>query len=111
MAEHWGLSLIQEPENFDYVQNIVDIVFVHGLTGNHKSTWTALESGVFWPRDLLPESLPHCRILTFGYDSDWTNYSAFHGISSIAEQLLGTLAGHCGHNQAASLCSLPQCSK
>ena len=32
-----------------------------------EKTWTA-ENGVHWLRDLLPEDLPHARILCWGYD-------------------------------------------
>ncbi len=46
------------------------ICFVHGLTGNRKSTWT--HKGVtktFWPEKLLPGDLPKARIFTFGYNA------------------------------------------
>ncbi|KAH0562121.1 hypothetical protein GP486_003181 [Trichoglossum hirsutum] len=54
---------------------VIDIVFVHGLTGNREKAWTH-RNGNFWPRDLLPEDFPRARIMTFGYDADvvrfWT---------------------------------------
>lgn len=31
-------------------------------------TWTHPENDVMWLRDLLPKSVPHSRIMTFGYD-------------------------------------------
>lgn len=31
-------------------------------------------NGVFWPRDLLPEDCPTCRVLTWGYDSHVTRF-------------------------------------
>jgi len=46
------------------------IAFVHGLTGNRETTWTDNESGIFWPRDLLPNDMPTARIITFEYDAD-----------------------------------------
>jgi len=45
------------------------IVFVHGLTGNRRNTWTHNDGG-FWPQELLPKDLPTARIMTFGYDVD-----------------------------------------
>jgi hypothetical protein len=44
------------------------IVFVHGLNGQSKNTWTS-ENDVFWPKDLLSKTCPDVRILTYGYDS------------------------------------------
>jgi len=61
MAKHARLSLI-----FDSETKAVDICFVHSLNGPSFSTWTA-KSGTFWPRDILPKDVPHCRIFTCGY--------------------------------------------
>lgn len=47
----------------------VDICFVHGLTGNRESTWTAHGQSVPWPKALLPSNLPNARLLTYGYDA------------------------------------------
>jgi hypothetical protein len=54
---------------FDPLDAAVDIVFVHGLTGDRERTWTSPVNGVCWPRDLLPAFLPDARVLTFGYDA------------------------------------------
>ncbi|ORY55944.1 uncharacterized protein BCR38DRAFT_317636, partial [Pseudomassariella vexata] len=56
----------------------VDIVLVHGLNGEPQKTWTA-KNGVFWPTDLLPESLKSARanVLVYGYNADV--YSKKHG--------------------------------
>jgi len=114
-------------------------VFVHGLQGHSKNTWTWRADGnksknsalidsqqrrsrlkfwsrkvkseddpailverqprtaVFWPQDLLPEECPNARILTWGYDSNVSNF--FNGSASKnsilphASDLLGDLNG------------------
>ncbi|KAK3896916.1 Alpha/Beta hydrolase protein [Staphylotrichum tortipilum] len=47
----------------------VDICFVHGLTGDRESTWTAEGQSIPWPKSLLPPRLSRARILTYGYDA------------------------------------------
>lgn len=47
----------------------VDICFVHGLTGNRNSTWTAHGQSTPWPKTLLPPEFSRARILTYGYDA------------------------------------------
>ncbi|KAL1891171.1 hypothetical protein Sste5346_007804 [Sporothrix stenoceras] len=52
----------------------VDIVLVHGLNGQPKRTWTA-KNGLYWPAELLPETLKDCpaNILVYGYNADVYN--------------------------------------
>ncbi|KAJ4125602.1 hypothetical protein NW765_001376 [Fusarium oxysporum] len=47
----------------------IDICFVHGLTGNRDSTWTAKGQSKPWPKVFLPLKLTSTRILTYGYDA------------------------------------------
>jgi hypothetical protein len=47
----------------------VDICFVHGLTGDRTTTWTAQGHSDPWPKTLLPSKLGTARILTYGYDA------------------------------------------
>ncbi|KAL2843245.1 hypothetical protein BJX68DRAFT_157101 [Aspergillus pseudodeflectus] len=54
---------------YDCPDAVVDICFVHGLTGDRERTWTADGQATPWPKLLLPSRLPRARILTFGYDA------------------------------------------
>ena len=72
----------------------VDIVFVHGLTGNAYNTWLHKDTGVHWPSELLGRDIPHARILSFGYDADivnlWSPVSNSR-LSNHAENMIGDL--------------------
>lgn len=48
----------------------VDIVFVHGLTGDSYDTWLHKKSGIHWPSHLLGQDIPGIRVLSFGFDAD-----------------------------------------
>ncbi|KAK6432725.1 hypothetical protein LTR95_011106 [Oleoguttula sp. CCFEE 5521] len=47
---------------------IVDIIFVHGLTGDRIDTWTTTK--LFWPKHCLQHSFPQARIFTHGYNAN-----------------------------------------
>ena len=77
---------------------LVNIIFVHGLGGSSKGTWTHSETQSFWP-EWLPEKngLENVRIATFGYDANWSNITAPSnalGIADFAMQLLDALDLH-----------------
>ena len=99
-----GLSLtIREVLNygvkvlFDSGNSVcVDIVFVHGLTGDAYNTWLHKETGIHWPSKLLGQDIPHSRILSFGYDADVVNIlgggpASNSRLSNHAENLVGEL--------------------
>ena len=72
----------------------VDIVFVHGLTGNAYDTWLHKATRVHWPRDLLKQDLEDIRVLSFGYDADIVNMwnpASNSRLSSHAENLVSHL--------------------
>ncbi|EXJ74810.1 uncharacterized protein A1O5_01506 [Cladophialophora psammophila CBS 110553] len=57
----------------------VDFVFIHGITGSQTATWTAENDQgvkVLWPRDLLPDKIPDCRVIMYGYDANVVNFWA-----------------------------------
>ncbi|GJC77738.1 protein SERAC1 [Colletotrichum liriopes] len=70
---------------FTHPDAIVDVVLVHGLNGDPEKTWTSRDGkGVFWPADLLPQSLGKTRanILVYGYNADVYTTSKSHRSAS-----------------------------
>jgi len=57
----------------------LDIVFIHGLHGDSKATWTksaVFGTSIFWPESLLPQDIPDARILSYGYDANIAHFWA-----------------------------------
>ena len=71
----------------------LDVCFVHGLTGNRVSTWTASGATEPWPKTLLPSELPRSRILSWGYDAYVmrTGVSSSNGMKEHAANLLADI--------------------
>jgi hypothetical protein len=70
-----GLALVFSPDR-DQREPIgdFDIIFVHGLGGSARSTWTHPRTKWFWPQNLyVKKGFQKARVLTFGYNSDWAN--------------------------------------
>ncbi|KAF2475988.1 uncharacterized protein BDR25DRAFT_278738 [Lindgomyces ingoldianus] len=85
-----GISSLHTAEN-----SVVDIVFVHGLTGDREKTWTAKNAPAPWPQSLLPSKVPNARVLTFGYDAyvvDWKGVVSKSRIGNHAMNLLTSVA-------------------
>lgn len=75
----------------------IDIVFVHGLTGNAYDTWLHRGTGIHWPSELLRQDIVDGRILSFGYDADivsFWNPASSSRLSNHAENLVGELVRH-----------------
>lgn len=65
-----GLNVIYAPNN----DHKVDIVFIHGLGGASRKTWSKNEDPeLFWPLKFLPLEPDICltRILSFGYNANF----------------------------------------
>ena len=72
---------------------IADVVFIHGLGGGSRKTWAKNEDpALFWPGEWLPrdENFQDVRILTFGYDADWSKESILN-IQDFGKSLLYAL--------------------
>ena len=67
------------------------IVFVHGLRGHRRNTWT--KDGVCWPAELLSkeDALAHVRVLTFGYDADIVKLIGRPSLNSLFDHSINLL--------------------
>lgn len=66
-----GLHLIHRPEN---AAPKADIVFIHGLGGTSRSTWSKdRDPELFWPSTFLPleQDICNMRIFTYGYNAEF----------------------------------------
>lgn len=75
---------------------LFDFVFVHGLGGGSRKTWSKTSSiGHYWPGEWLPKdpAFKNVRIHSYGYGSDWVrgNDSCLN-IHHIGKSLLGELS-------------------
>lgn len=64
-----GLNLL-----FDVPEPQVDFIFVHGLGGGSRKTWSiSPDIQHYWPKEWLPNDpeFRNVRIHTFGYMADW----------------------------------------
>ncbi|KAL6818967.1 hypothetical protein V8C40DRAFT_252159 [Trichoderma camerunense] len=65
----------------------IDVVAIHGMTGNALTTWTH-SNGKLWLRDFLPEALPGIRVFTYGYPSTTIIAAGLDELSGAADELL-----------------------
>lgn len=87
-----GLNLLWDVPNPQ-----VDFIFVHGLGGGSRKTWSALQDpDYFWPRSWLPKepAFANVRIHTFGYAADWTQrHESLLSIRDFARSFINDI--HC----------------
>ncbi|KXX78477.1 Vegetative incompatibility protein HET-E-1 [Madurella mycetomatis] len=86
-----GLNLLHHP-----LEPTVDFIFVHGLGGGSRKTWSKTDSLChYWPAEWLPRdpAFEGVRIHSYGYNSDWAkgNENCLN-IHHIGKSLLGELA-------------------
>ena len=59
-----GVEVLYDSPSADF-----DICFIHGLTGDRRTTWTPDQQSAPWPQALLPSQISRARVLTYGYDA------------------------------------------
>src|SRR5207248_2153607 len=77
-----GLNVLFEPNHV-----MVDLIFVHGLGGESRKTWSYSDPSVdCWLQAFLPseKEFENCRIHSFGYDSNFISKDA-HNTSDLAD--------------------------
>ncbi|KAK4118645.1 hypothetical protein N657DRAFT_659477 [Parathielavia appendiculata] len=93
-----GLTTLYEPE--PPREPLVDIVFIHGLGGGSRKTWSySSQPHHYWPRSWLPadNDFLDVRVHTFGYKADWgERRDSILDIHDFAQSLLGALRNHPG---------------
>ena len=85
----FGLTTLYDPK----YTAVVDLVFVHGLGGGSRSTWTKSdEPSLYWPQEWLPKDpgFVDVRIHAFGYNANWSKESTL-GLHDFAKSLLGSI--------------------
>ncbi|GAQ12031.1 folylpolyglutamate synthase [Aspergillus lentulus] len=94
----YGIIVVHDPENTSASEDenrvnktVFDLVAIHGLNGDPINTWTHTETRVMWLRDLLPAAIPDIRIMTFGYNARFKNFTAQQDLRSISLKLLAEL--------------------
>ena len=80
-----GLSLLYSAEESD-----VDLIFVHGLGGSSRRTWSwNRDTDYFWPLWLPHDpGLSNTRIFTFGYSANLRGPSSTLNVIDFAKDLL-----------------------
>jgi hypothetical protein len=84
-----GLNNLYDPPD----PAVADLIFVHGLRGGSRSTWTKSgDPSLYWPKEWLPKDagFQDVRIHSFGYESHWGKESTLN-IYDFAQSLLGCI--------------------
>ena len=95
-----GLRVLYQPPS-----PLVDIIFVHGLTGDSYNTWLQPTSRIYWPVQLLSKDISDARIMTFGYDADVTKFLGPVGQNNLrdhASNLIAELAARRAEDNSVS---------
>ncbi|KAI4262936.1 MAG: hypothetical protein L6R42_001894 [Xanthoria sp. 1 TBL-2021] len=90
---------------------ILDIIFVHGLGGTSRGTWSwERDPSNFWPPWLVDDpELSRARMFTFGYNANFAGHSTSLNILDFAKDLLFRMKTHSGpyHQGDPSVGELP----
>ena len=97
-SDRYGLEIVLDPLTESTNGDVANIIFVHGLGGSARGTWTYEPGAKFWPSWLHHvKGLQNARVMTFGYDADWHriwNPKNLLDVSDFATQLLDHLFRH-----------------
>lgn len=89
-SRRFGLNLLSSPATDDPGSRPgfpVDIVALHGITGDAFETFTA-PNGTLWLQDFLSEDIPGARVFSYGYDASVFFTKAAGDIDFFARNLL-----------------------
>lgn len=101
-----GLTTLHEPGLGQSA--IADIIFVHGLNGGSKSTWSKGNNDTnFWPKSWLPMDDAFCdvRVHSFGYSSGISRESILN-VRDFANSLLSAIKDSPVMNRGDKVCFL-----
>ncbi|KAK4462349.1 hypothetical protein QBC42DRAFT_267947 [Cladorrhinum samala] len=91
-----GLTTLHEPT--PPTPAVADIVFIHGLGGGSRKTWSSSpDLGQFWPQAWLSvdNDFQDVRIHSFGYRADWDErQQSILDIHGFAQTLLAAVRNH-----------------
>ena len=91
-GDNYGIQVLFEPR--ERSKAVVDIVFLHGLTGNAYTTWLHKPTHEHWPSKWLKERVPDARVISFGYDADvvnWWRQASMNRVTNHADNMVGGL--------------------
>ena len=102
-----GLQLLFLPP-----EPLVDLIFVHGLWGHYKESWSrSVAPSSFWPKEWLsrdPE-FKHVRISSYGYNMPRYGYGNRESIASDqGKRLFDSLQNSDYLEGATTVCPLPK---
>jgi hypothetical protein len=86
-----GISVLHTP--LDGLPPAIDIIFVHGLGGTSRHTWSYnRDLQFFWPKEWLPQEpgFAQTRIFSFGYNADFMSQGPANSlnITNFAQDML-----------------------
>ena len=94
-GQTYGPRVLYQPPKVS--ETLVDIIFIHGLTGDSLHTWLEPSQNKYWPTDILIHDITTARVLAFGYDADVTKSIgpvSQNNLRNHALTLLSDLANH-----------------
>lgn len=69
-VQRLGLTILHPTTKSNQtVTPVADVVFVHGMGGHPRNSWSHRDNKTFWPGQLLPADQSNLRIMTYGYGS------------------------------------------